>query len=165
MAKIFRRGIWIALFTAVLMLAGCGGGGGGDNGSSGVTCATLGPGSAPISGSGTENDPYIISLGVSYGGCAPAQLDPGPIYGIEVSGGTYTVTQTNGVTDLELWIYTESGTLIGIIDDDWGGYDESGTESLAAGRYGIYVYNNGAPGPAPATGTQDGPFTLTVTGP
>ena len=139
----------------------CGGSSGGgddddDGGGGGGFCATTGPGSTPSSGGGTGSDPYIISLGVSYGGCAAAQEDPGPIYGIEVSAGTYTVTQTNGVTDLELWIYTESGTLIGTIDDSIGGFDESGTDFLAAGRYGIEVYNDGA---------QDSPFTLTVTSP
>ena len=154
----------ILIAALALVIPACGGSSGGGGGS--VTCATLGPGSAPISGSGTDADPYIISLGVSYGGCAPAQRDPGPLYGIELlSAGTYTITQTNGVTDLELWIYTAAGTLIGVIDAVWGGYTESDSTFLNAGRYGIYVYNNGAPGPSPATGSQDGPFTLTVTGP
>ena len=133
-----------------------------NSGGGGAGACERGPGSMPISGSGTGNDPYMISLGVSYGGCAPAQDNPGPIYRIEVSVGTYTVTQSNGVTDLELFIYTESGTLIATIDDQWGGFDESGTDFFSAGRYDIEVYNNGAPND---TGTQDGPFTLTVTSP
>jgi len=148
--------LFVLFLTLGLALFGCGsdsgGGGGGD-----VACSTLGPGSTPIDGRGTEKDPYIISLGVSYGGCAPSQRDPGPIYGIELTtSGTYTVTQTNGETDLELWIYEEDGTLLGVIDDKLPSYDESYSGYITAGRYGIEVYNDG---------DQDGPFTLTVTGP
>ena len=159
-AKRNYSSLFVIVLTMGLAFIGCssggGGGGGGGDDDGGGFCATTGPGSTPNSGGGTGNDPYIISLGVSYGGCAAAQEDPGPIYGIEVSAGTYTVTQTNGVTDLELWIYTESGTLIAVIDDFIGGFDESGTEFLSAGRYGIEVYNGG---------TQDSPFTLTITSP
>ena len=131
----------ILIAALALVIPACGGSSGGGGGS--VTCATLGPGSAPISCNGTENDPYIISLGVSYGGCSPAQRDPGPIYGIELlSAGTYTLTQTNGVTDLELNVYTELGVFIGTIDAVWGGFDESDSMFLPAGRYGIEVYNS-----------------------
>jgi len=155
--KLNRSGIFKLVIAFGLMIAiGCSSGGGGGGGGGGGTCER-GPGSNPISGGGTANDPYIISLGVSYGGCARAQEDPGPIYGIELtSPGNYTITQTNGVTDLELWIYEEDGTLLGVIDDKLAGYDESDTNYATAGRYGIEVYNDG---------DQDGPFTLTVTGP
>ena len=155
--KLNRSGIFKLVIAFGLMIAiGCSSGGGGGGGGGGGTCER-GPGSNPISGGGTENDPYIISLGVSYGGCARAQEDPGPIYGIELTvSGNYTITQTNGVTDLELWIYEENGTLLGVIDDKLAGYDESDTNYATAGKYGIEVYNDG---------DQDGPFTLIVTGP
>jgi hypothetical protein len=72
------------------------------------------------------------------------------------SDGTYTVRQTNGTTDLELYIYDENGTLFDVIDAMIAGFDESRTYDVQAGTYGIEVYNNG-PG--------EGPFTLTVEGP
>ncbi len=148
------------MFPAALALtAGCGDDGDGSGG--GLNCANRGPGETPLAGSGTLTDPFIIVVGTSYGGCAGAQVDPGPLYGVEVSAGTYTITQSNGVTDLELWIYTDTGDFIGTIDDVIGGFDESGTETVPAGRYGIEVYNNGA---VEGIGRQDGPFTLTVTG-
>ena len=154
--KMFMVVFAIGLLSVFVLSCGGSSGGGDDDGGGGGGLCAAGPGSTPNSGGGTGNDPYIISLGVSYGGCAVAQEDPGPIYGIEVSAGTYTVTQTNGVADLELWIYTESGTLIATIDDSIAGFDESGTDFLDAGRYGIEVYNGG---------TQNSPFTLTVTSP
>lgn len=85
------------------------------------------------------------------------------MYAVQVTtGGTYTITQTNGVTDLELWIYDAGGTVIGTIDEEWGGAPEIGSASVPIGTYRIEVYNNGA---AFGVGNQDGPFTLTVTGP
>jgi hypothetical protein len=139
----------------VVALSGCGGSSGSDSDSS-ASCATPGPGAAPSSGSGSFNDPYIITPGVSYGGCATEDADPGPVYAATVSAGTYTVRQTNGSTDLELWIYQGDGTQLDVIDDMIAGFDESRSYDVQAGTYGVEVFNNG-PG--------DGPFTLTIEGP
>jgi hypothetical protein len=108
-------------------------------------------------------DPYVIEVGVSYGGCAAPLQEPGPLHRVDISeSGSYTVTQSNGVTDLEIWIYDDSAEPVFSIDEEWGGVDESDSAEVEAGTYYIEVYNNGA---AMGTGDQEGPYTLTVSGP
>jgi hypothetical protein len=116
------------------------------------TCNKAGPGKEPSSGSGTVSKPYIIKRGVRYGGCAKGDADPGPIYKIEVGAGTYKVTQSNGTSDIELWIYDEDGNNLDIIDDKIAGFDESRSYSVDKGAYGIEVFSN----------TSDSSFSLIV---
>lgn len=102
----------------------------------------------------------MMLLSKNYGGCSPAQADPPPVYSFKVTVRRgYFITQTNGVTDLELFIATSSGAAVGHIDNEWGGYTEAVGYFLDPGSYLIGVYNNGAPH---GIGSQDGPFTLNV---
>lgn len=116
------------------------------------SCDSPGPGAQPLSGSGSESSPYVISLDIAYGGCAAGDVDPGPIYQITVPAGTYEVTQSNGSTDIELWIYDVNENLLIVIDEKIAGFDESGTFSVDAGTYYIEVFSN----------SSDSAFTLEV---
>ena len=148
-----------ALIVSMAALTACGSSSSGsdddDDGGASVgasSCSNPGPGEQPSSGSGSASSPYIISLNTDYGGCARGDADPGPIYAISVSAGTYTVTQSNGTSDIELWIYDEDGNLLDTIDDKIAGFAESRSYSVDSGRYGIEVFSN----------TTDSPFTLRV---
>jgi len=149
MNKFNTHCIKVILVVLILMGVGCDG----KSGVSSSSCNKLGPGDPPISGMGTASDPYIIVPGVSYGGCASAGADPGPIYKTTVDTGVHSIRQSNGVTDMELYIYLEDGNLLSVVDDKIAGFDEQAAEFLSSGSYGVEVFNNG-PG--------EGPFTLRV---
>jgi len=120
-----------------------------------------GPGEQPERGSGTQEDPFEIDIGVRYGGCV--QADDVVAFAVDVtSGGVYTITQSNGVTDLEIYVLDSEENELAAIDEEWGGVDESDSAEIEPGTYYIGVYNNGAP---MGTGDRESPFSLIVTGP
>lgn len=114
--------------------------------------AVMGPGSAPVTLSGTAGGPYASSV---IGAPCTGYTSALPSHILEVTEDLGQVSFVGSATiDTVLFVRTPSGEML--CDDDGGGYpNPSLTHATPAGRYQIW-YGTYSPG-------EGAPYTLTIT--